>query len=1007
MSAAVAPVGAFRYDAFLSYASVADYAIARRIETFLEGFHAELGGGRVRQLEICRDGSDFRLPARRPQGEPDAAIWSIIETELRRSRTLLVLCSPAAAASPWVAKEVRAFAGDPERLLIAVTHGDDPIAAPQSCFPEEIRALGLHRTRIWYDLRRLDPAFRGAAKNADDELVRLARDLLAWNDEESGPLAAIWMREQLRRRRRSARITTAVAAGVTTLALFATWQARRSFVSSRLARTNAIVATADAVPDPLAGVLLLRELAAQEPADGMRVAKRLAATPIPLALLRGHVRRVPFAAFLPRSGRVVTASEDGTARVWRADGRATPIAMNAGKVDAFAVMPGADAFAVAADKRVGIWRADGVQLAARDFPATVERIVFSPAGERVAVIGNDGNAVLWHPRQSRAEAFALPERVAEVWFGSADGGFVVTTDGAVYSFAVTPAALTLQQRLPPVDASSMRLTRFSRDGRLVAMAFDKELYLRATAGGASRLIAHPDSIRSIDFSSDGVWLASGCTDGRVRVVRTDRDDPPLVFDRGTPREIFDIAKSGRSSAIELSPVLQVLFSPVEPLLASYGDDGVIRVWPVTSTGAPLTMRSQPGVEGVSFHPDGSLLVAGSDEGTTSVWPVRPRTEPLVLLDKVRLRGAAATADGARLVTVDGDGDAMLWDGRSSRTLPAKGAKACAITPDGKLAATAHEDGVVRIWQGAKLLRATDAAGEPLRGVLLTPGGDVIAFGDHSVVRWSVDGRHDFIGPPSKVAVVAVSADGKKLLACYDDGIAYVWDGTRRTVLTGHRGAILSGALSADGTIAVTGGKDGTARVWNTSAGKQLRVEGPFGDEEWVDSCAITADGSRIAVGTAAGRCHVIDVRGDRRQVLRWTADLAHVGVIMQMVFSEDGDALLTAGGVDGVARLWDLRERRRPVGVETKGAVIAVGFVRDGQRAFTASEDGELRVWRTEWSDLVTASAARTTATLSIQQRMIALGETEADARVAFEKDERRYGRLPLPESSAFTYPSF
>ena len=57
------PIETFKYDAFVS-SSTTDYNNARRIEAFLEAFHKTPApaGITIRQLQIYRDGSDFRLP---------------------------------------------------------------------------------------------------------------------------------------------------------------------------------------------------------------------------------------------------------------------------------------------------------------------------------------------------------------------------------------------------------------------------------------------------------------------------------------------------------------------------------------------------------------------------------------------------------------------------------------------------------------------------------------------------------------------------------------------------------------------------------------------------------------------------------------------------------------------------------------------------------------------------------------------------------------------------------
>ena len=44
-------------------------------------------------------------------------------------------------------------------------------------------------------------------------------------------------------------------------------------------------------------------------------------------VLRGHEGRVCSAAFSPDGTRIVTASDDGTARVWRADGSGEPVVL--------------------------------------------------------------------------------------------------------------------------------------------------------------------------------------------------------------------------------------------------------------------------------------------------------------------------------------------------------------------------------------------------------------------------------------------------------------------------------------------------------------------------------------------------------------------------------------------------------------------------------------------------------------------------------------------------------
>ena len=62
------------------------------------------------------------------------------------------------------------------------------------------------------------------------------------------------------------------------------------------------------------------------------------------------------------------------------------------------------------------------------------------------------------------------------------------------------------------------------------------------------------------------------------------------------------------------------------------------------------------------------------------------------------------------------------------------------------------------------------------------------------------------------------------------------------VMEGHTDAILSIALSDDGTRVVSGSKDGTVRAWDVRTGCELHTM--TGHDGWVIGVAISADGRR-------------------------------------------------------------------------------------------------------------------------------------------------------------------
>ncbi|HVQ07641.1 MAG TPA: toll/interleukin-1 receptor domain-containing protein [Allosphingosinicella sp.] len=142
-----------RYTAFLSY-SHKDAAPAGRLHRRLETYRVPR---RLVGTETARGLVPARLaPIFRDREELPAAtdLSQTVREALARSGSLIVLCSPAAAASLWVAEEIETFRRlHPRRpILAAILEGDPP-----DCFPEVLRAFGQDGT--WHeplatDLRR-------------------------------------------------------------------------------------------------------------------------------------------------------------------------------------------------------------------------------------------------------------------------------------------------------------------------------------------------------------------------------------------------------------------------------------------------------------------------------------------------------------------------------------------------------------------------------------------------------------------------------------------------------------------------------------------------------------------------------------------------------------------------------------------------------------------------------------------------------------------------------------
>lgn len=130
-----ADAAAPRYWAFISY-SHRDEAVAKRLQRRLETYRLP------RQL-VGREGPEGPVPARvrplfrdRDELHAGADLKAHVQQALAASRWLIVVCSPDAARSPWVEREIVEFKrlhGE-RRVLALIAAGE-----PEACFPNALR----------------------------------------------------------------------------------------------------------------------------------------------------------------------------------------------------------------------------------------------------------------------------------------------------------------------------------------------------------------------------------------------------------------------------------------------------------------------------------------------------------------------------------------------------------------------------------------------------------------------------------------------------------------------------------------------------------------------------------------------------------------------------------------------------------------------------------------------------------------------------------------------------
>jgi WD40 repeat protein len=494
------------------------------------------------------------------------------------------------------------------------------------------------------------------------------------------------------------------------------------------------------------------------------------------------------------------------------------------------------------------------------------RIAFSPDGRRAVIAGNGttvvdvaSRQVVWKDTDGDSAVF------------SPEGRRVLT--GSKNILRVLDAGSGDEIRRSQY-AGTIRAIAFSANGKLLAVATDRELSVGEPLTGTER------------WSREGTYLYTDISANGELVAATGPSEASIfAAANGTVRRSLPDPRGIRS----------VTFSPNSRLVAVGSDDRLARVFAVAA-GQPepiRTMNHDGAVVGVSFRPGSQYLLTADATGV--IREFIEEHEVARFTQSSQIYTFAMSRDGYRIATVGADRFVRMIDvtGTSRQVslsdeaiLPPRGIGGMALTPDGRrLAISYYNRGLVAVFDVAEAREVwrADNVGS-VRSIAIAPDGRTVATNTGIIAR--ADGtRAEFAGDPQ--STVGYSAGGRVVITSAGKEFDAATGRLLRHVPGRYRWVE---AFSEDGRYAI--------KREPMKAGEWIAAM-PTGSRElplprfvvpW-KALAVSPDGRYAAVG--ASRVSVLDRATGREMV----AIGKRFHNILALAFSPDGRHLIEASWV--------------------------------------------------------------------------------------------------------------
>jgi WD40 repeat protein/energy-coupling factor transporter ATP-binding protein EcfA2 len=574
--------------------------------------------------------------------------------------------------------------------------------------------------------------------------------------------------------------------------------------------------------------------------------------------------------------------------------------------------------------------------------------------------------------------------------------------------------------------------RFSPNNRIIASAGnDRSIILWNRKGQiiAKRLVGHKEKVNSIDFSRNGNILASASSDGTIKLWNLkDVEESNTTKSKKITSFQTLTGKYGHTKKVN-----SVSFNANGEILASGSSDGNIKLWKTSNGKLIKTFPRLPKnaeIQTINFNKDGTVIASGSNDGIVRLWNLNGQVVKSFANHNNEVVDVDFSHDGKLLASAGFDNKVNIWEWKVDSDKPIKTLSSrdnqiynVKFSPDDKTLAFGGSNNFIKLFNIEYLddVLETDTLkghSKDIYSIHFSPDGKTIASAsaDGNVRLWNLKPSQMIYANPTKKTIslkgkitpgqeftvleahqdkinsLTFISQDKILASASSDKNIILWHlnpGTSMTILTGHQRSVGNIKLSPNNIMLASASADGTVKIWNLAERKEMARLPKFNKDiysinfhpdsniitsadsgasvrlwsldncqktQYKDKCQVT---ERILPKKIRGYSSIFSLDGkllitaNNQSIGLWrVSDGENIGKlkdeqvsIYAIKISPDGQTFASAG-TDKTVKLWNIREQK--LIATFKGhtdEVRDVSFHPNGKMLASASADNTIKVW--------------------------------------------------------------